>query len=76
MPLQPTPNLLCGGIGIVDGVVVPDYPDKVLANGRANDVPVVFGSTAQVQVAVFAPSCSDCRSDLCGSARRRSIWRR
>jgi len=56
----PTPNWIGGQIAIVDGYVLPIPPQQALATGKGNDVPVVFGSTAQEND--FAPVATEVAS--------------
>ena len=43
----PTKNLFDGAVAVVDRYVVPNPPLIAMATGKANDVPVIIGTTAQ-----------------------------
>ncbi|KAJ7330644.1 hypothetical protein OS493_022259 [Desmophyllum pertusum] len=43
----PTKGRFVGAVAVVDGAVVSDPPLVAMANGKANDVPLIIGTTAQ-----------------------------
>ena len=43
----PTKNMFDGAVAVVDKVVVPHPPLVAIATGRASDVPLIIGTTAQ-----------------------------
>lgn len=43
----PTKNRFDGAVAVVDGLVVSDPPLVAMVTGKANDVPVIIGTTAQ-----------------------------
>ena len=43
----PTKNRFDGAVAVVDQTVVPDPPLIAMATGKANDVPLIIGTTAQ-----------------------------
>ena len=43
----PTKNLFDGAVAVVDKLVVPNPPLLAMTTGKANDVPVIIGTTAQ-----------------------------